>query len=229
MAIAGGLERGMEVGGVVERLGCFEPHRRQIAAAAEPALGGDQHPRVEMRRRHARAAHVRDQADAAGPEPRVLSAPGIWARNSGLNSPQTVETLTPTFSNTRPRITLIAPPPPPGRGHSVRAKRPAGIASGRRVLNRFELGAEPVAQRLEPRLRRGFQRVMWRHGVPACCSRTTLPAPSRAIQVLCQDRDPLGVECRSYCIAERIQQRSRPCCSWGSIGSPLRPLQRSSR
>ncbi len=64
------------------------------------------------------------------------SAPGICARNSGLNSPQTVETFTPTFSNTRPRITLITPPPPSdpsgvGRCHAVRLNRPAGrSASG---------------------------------------------------------------------------------------------------
>ena len=32
------------------------------------------------------------------------AAPGICAANSGASSPHTVETLTPTFSNTRPRI-----------------------------------------------------------------------------------------------------------------------------
>src|SRR5258707_3892342 len=58
------------------------------------------------------------------------SAPGIWARNSGLNSPNTVETLTPTFSNTRPRMTDMVPPPrsspsgPASRCHSLRSKRP---------------------------------------------------------------------------------------------------------
>ncbi len=60
-----------------------------------------------------------------------VSAPGIWARNSGANSPQTVETLTPTFSKTRPRIIAIVPPPPPSRTHGLRSKRPAGPASGR--------------------------------------------------------------------------------------------------
>ena len=39
------------------------------------------------------------------------AAPGIWLRNSGLNSPNTVETLTPTFSNTRPCMMDITPPP----------------------------------------------------------------------------------------------------------------------
>ncbi len=41
------------------------------------------------------------------------SAPGICLRNSSENAPKTVETLTPTFSNTRPRITDVTPPPPP--------------------------------------------------------------------------------------------------------------------
>ena len=48
------------------------------------------------------------------------SAPDICLRNSGLNSPQTVETFTPTFSKTRPRITLITPPPPSGRSQALR-------------------------------------------------------------------------------------------------------------
>ena len=40
------------------------------------------------------------------------SAPGICLRNSGANSPWTVEVWTPTFSNTRPVIRLMMPPPP---------------------------------------------------------------------------------------------------------------------
>ena len=93
-----------------------------------------------------------------------VSAPGICARNSGLNSPHTVETLTPTFSNTRPRITLITPPPPPGRGHAVRHEAAGGgrLRTGQRVLDRLERGAEPVAQALEPCLRGLFQRLVWR-------------------------------------------------------------------
>ena len=58
------------------------------------------------------------------------SAPGICLRNSGLNSPNTVETLTPTFSNTRPRMSDMVPPPrsspsgPASRCHALRSKRP---------------------------------------------------------------------------------------------------------
>ena len=40
------------------------------------------------------------------------AAPGISLRNSGANSPCTVEQCTPTFSNTRPRISAMTPPPP---------------------------------------------------------------------------------------------------------------------
>src|SRR5437868_3694331 len=42
------------------------------------------------------------------------SAPGISLRNSGANSPKTVEAWTPTFSNTRPFIIDITPPPQSG-------------------------------------------------------------------------------------------------------------------
>ena len=60
------------------------------------------------------------------------SAPGICLRNSGLNSPYTVETLTPTFSNTRPRMIDITPPPrsspfsPRSRCQALRSNVPAG-------------------------------------------------------------------------------------------------------
>ncbi len=39
-------------------------------------------------------------------------APGISLRNSGENSPNSVEILTPTFSNTRPVMVDMTPPPP---------------------------------------------------------------------------------------------------------------------
>jgi hypothetical protein len=40
------------------------------------------------------------------------AAPGMSLRNSGANSPCTVEQCTPTFSNTRPFMIDITPPPP---------------------------------------------------------------------------------------------------------------------
>ena len=118
-------------------------------------LGGDQHPRIEMRGRNARALHMRDQRDAARPETRILSHPGSGARNSGVNSPHTVETFTPTFSKTRPRIRLITPPPPAvpsGVGRATRCMRtgpPAAQRGGRlRVFDRLEGRAEPGSRRL---------------------------------------------------------------------------------
>ena len=74
------------------------------------------------------------------------SAPGICLRNSGANSPCTVEVCTPTFSNTRPAIRLMVPPPPGApvwsvRCHGVRTKRPgarseSGAPSGRSSSSR---------------------------------------------------------------------------------------------
>ncbi len=86
------------------------------------------------------------------------AAPGICARNSGANSPCTVEQCTPTFSNSRPRITLITPPPPGSPVWSVRSQARAhetpgvaGIERCRRiVLELLEGRADIVAQALEP-------------------------------------------------------------------------------
>ncbi len=88
----------------------------------------------------------------------LSSAPLIDLANSGANWPNTVEVLTPTFSNTRPVISPMTPPPPgapvaSGRSHGVRTKRPGGSGAGGFVLDRLEGGAELVAERLEPRLR----------------------------------------------------------------------------
>ena len=111
-----------------------------------------------------RIGHVRDEADPGGEEARVArSAPLIDAANSGAKVPNTVEVLTPTFSNTRPVINPMTPPPPgapegSGRSHGVRTKRPAGdgAASARDVLvlDRLESGAElRRGGTAEPRLR----------------------------------------------------------------------------
>ena len=97
------------------------------------------------------------------------AAPGISLRNSGANSPNTVEQCTPTFSNTRPRISDITPPPPgcpewSVRLQGVRAKRPGARSAKRRVrrqrvLDRFERRADVVAQTLEPGARVRFASV----------------------------------------------------------------------
>ena len=60
------------------------------------------------------------------------SAPGICLANSGGNVPCTVEVWQPTFSNTRPDISAMTPPPPSSPLFSLRAqgvltKRPGGL------------------------------------------------------------------------------------------------------
>ncbi len=58
--------------------------------------------------------------------------PGICPRKASENSPYTVDTLTPTFSKTRPRITDITPPPPgPEFGSSFFALRVQAVCSNR--------------------------------------------------------------------------------------------------
>ena len=80
--------------------------------------------------------------------------------NSGAKVPCTVEMWQPTFSNTRPRISAMTPPPPSlpsvsARVHGVRVKRPGAWPSHRGsafglVLDCFERGEQLVAQMLEP-------------------------------------------------------------------------------
>ena len=89
-----------------------------------------------------------------------FSAPGICLANSGAKLPCTVEVWQPTFSNTRPAISAITPPPPSPPSFSVRVqgvftKRPGALpsAAGQAVgliLDRLERGADLIAQMLEP-------------------------------------------------------------------------------
>ena len=62
------------------------------------------------------------------------SAPGICLANSGAKVPCTVEMWQPTFSNTRPAISAMTPPPPSEPSFSVRVhvvltKRPGAWPS----------------------------------------------------------------------------------------------------
>ena len=47
-------------------------HRRQVGAAAEPRLGGDDEAGVHVHGRHVRIAHVGDQRNARRPEPGIV-------------------------------------------------------------------------------------------------------------------------------------------------------------
>ena len=75
--------------------------------------------------------HMGDQADAGGPEARILAAPFTCLAKSGEKAPCTVETCTPTFSNSRPRIMPITPPPWSSPGAAGRLPGVADKAAGR--------------------------------------------------------------------------------------------------
>ena len=76
------------------------------------------------------------------------AAPGMSPRNSGENSPVTVEMLTPTFSKTRPRMTAVTPPPPSARCHGVRSNRPgAAPACGRCARNSSSIASNAAQMR----------------------------------------------------------------------------------
>ena len=86
--------------------------------------------------------------------------------NSGANAPPTVETLTPTFSNTLPVIWPRTPPPPGspvGVGAVPRREGEGGVRAGF-ALDLLERGADPVAQRLEPVARGLLLIVEGKHG-----------------------------------------------------------------
>jgi hypothetical protein len=107
--VAGRLEARVEIGGIV----LIGDRRVEIAAAAKPRLAGGEEAGVHVHGGHMRIGHMRDKADAGGGEFGFSgSAPLIVRANSGLNVPWTVETLTPTFSNTLPFIRPCTPPPP---------------------------------------------------------------------------------------------------------------------
>ena len=60
------------------------------------------------------------------------AAPRMFLANSGAKAPCTVETWTAAFSNTRPAIRPMTPPPPSGLDQGLSSKRgaaaPAGVA-----------------------------------------------------------------------------------------------------
>ena len=170
VAVAGSPERGVEVGRVLHRLGRVEPHRRQIAAAAEPALGGDQHPRVEMRRRHARAAHMRDQADAARPEARIR----LGARD--LRAELRAE-LAPDGGDVH--ADLLEHPPAHHAHHAAAAARPRPVGAD-------EPAGRPVRGTARPRSPR-TRRTAGRAG-----SRTT---PARLASALVVAAGTVSADC----------------------------------
>ena len=129
-------------------------HRR-----AEPPFGGHHETQVHVGGGNIGIERVGDQRDAGREEPAILLRTRDLLGNSGLNAPNTVETWTPTFSNTgRPSSPS---PPPPGsapanwRCHGVNSNRPAGGASGVAASASSSASKRREARRARPRRRRG--------------------------------------------------------------------------
>jgi hypothetical protein len=162
VAVAGDLHGAVEQHRIGVGLGAaVVEHRGEVGAAAEPLAGGYHHAGVHVHRRHMRIGRVGDQRNAGGPEPGSSSAPGIWARNSGENSPWTVEVWTPTFSNSRPFMIDMVPPPPAPSSRCQGCARsgpasPVHCGWSTSSSSASKLSADLVAQLLEPLARFGL-------------------------------------------------------------------------
>ena len=184
---------------------------------AEPPRAGDDVARV----------HVHPPAPAASacaPPPRCRwprsGRPSVGAGDPSGGTisesvPCTVETLTPTFSNTRPRMSDITPPPPPGRSHALRSKRAGARARCRRP---------PLRPRSPRRRRRSRPAAPRTRPAPASCRAASpligclrLPGCGRRHRVV-------GARARGT----RGSPRSAP--RWGrrwGRGRPVRPPARA--
>ena len=156
VAVAGGLERGVEGRRVLLRLGGVEGHRRQVAAAAEPCPRGRDEAGVHVRRRHPRAPHVRHQARcrwrrSADPAsaPRDLAC-GIRGENSPTHGRDVHPHLLEDPAAHDGHGAAAAAGPLPGAALEAPRRHPGMRPPGQGVLQRLEGGAEAVAQGLEP-------------------------------------------------------------------------------
>ena len=155
--VAGRLHRGMEGARVGIVLGAAAvEHRREVGAAAEPGLAGDDEARVHVHRRHVRV--VQDARSARCRRPRSADRRrrrgcpcGIRARTRRARSSNARRP-----SRTRGRCIIAITPPPPGRAgvvgalQGVRTKRPGG---GRPAARR------PAARPRSPRRPRRCRRA----------------------------------------------------------------------
>ncbi|KAF1853478.1 hypothetical protein Lal_00013840 [Lupinus albus] len=172
VAVAGGAQAGVEVGGVPLVL----HHRRQVGAAAEPALGRHDVAGVHVGRRHQRRAHVRDQADARRPEfagLRRTGDVGAEFRAEGAVDGRDVDPDLlehPALHHRHGAAAALAAAMV--RAGPALALEPAGgqvgMGAGQLVLQRLEGGADAVAQLLEPGGGAGLA-LFDGAGVGGCC------------------------------------------------------------
>ncbi len=164
MGIASRLHGGVEGDGVGIGLAAAAiEQRRQVGAASEPGPGGHDEARIHVYRRHVRIVRMCDEGNARGPEPRV----GIGAGNLPAEFRRELaehgrdvdaDLLEHAARHHRHRAA-------PARLAAVigaaprRAREAAGRAVGERrirrqcVLQRLEICADVVTQRLEPAAR----------------------------------------------------------------------------
>src|ERR1700722_5383474 len=149
VSVAGGGERGMKRGS--RRLIGID--RRQVGAAAKPRLAGHDMARVHVRSGHQWRARMRDERDAARPEARVFRSAGDFRTEFGGEFAEHGRDVDPdllkdTAFHQRDRAAaarLIAVGALP-----VAAREPRRRGAGEIILDRFEFGANAIAQRGEP-------------------------------------------------------------------------------
>ncbi|CAH2599395.1 protein of unknown function [Rhodovastum atsumiense] len=217
--VAGGLEGSVQLGCVLDRLRAVELQRRQVAAAAEPALPGHQHARIEMRGRDTRAVHVGNQADAAGPEARILGGTGDPGREFRREVAEHGGDVDAHFLEDA--AAHDAHHPATAAACILGRALPGGAleAPGRTirtflcVLDRFEAGAKRVAQALEPNAGSLLQGCV-RFG-SGCGLRHLLTSPGWPVQPRPEGFGVAEAKCRDgprkgFTLSRRPEGRARP-------------------
>ena len=97
-----------------------------------------------------RVIYVGDERNAAGKETRIVCSTQYVLAEFRGELANTVETCTPTFSNTRPFIIAITPPPPGSAGMVGAAPRCALEAAGS-AIRKWRAGGEGVFEFFERR------------------------------------------------------------------------------
>ena len=147
-------------------------HRRQVGAAAEPGLGGDDEARVHVHRRHVRIVHVRDQRDARGPEARIALGAGNFlaefGRELAVHGRDSARrpSRTPGRASSPSRRRRRAAPVWSVRSHGVRTKRPAArsdsgapaAAPPPTASNAAQMSSRSCSNQARARALAGFQR-----------------------------------------------------------------------
>ena len=154
MGVAGGLHGGVEGHGVRVILTTIRhQHGRQVAAAAEPALGRGDEAGVHVNRRNARADGVADQADPRREEARIdVGAGHVLGVVSGKGAMHRRDVDADLFEQPAVHHAHDAPAalgPLPSGAHEATGFAGEQVGGGC-ILQRLEGGMDAVAQMFEP-------------------------------------------------------------------------------